>query len=133
MKENYIRVDRDRQRVIMKAEGFWTLAEAEANYADMQRLVTWSTSIKGKITLLEDLETLAVHSSAVSNIIENIVELMKKLPIDRYALIVKSELMRMQCRRLLAGIEHKFFDDAISAYRWLGWEDDYNVPMFNGI
>jgi hypothetical protein len=124
--ENYTEIDRKLRRVDIRAQGQWTLAQAEKWYSDMHEIREWSCESGLPITLFADLEGLVLHTQDVSRRIEESVLLMEKFPIERYALIVPSFLMRMQCRRLLSNVPHTYFDDADAAKKWLGWEPDRN-------
>jgi hypothetical protein len=124
--ENYVEIDRALRRVCIRAQGQWSLAQAEKWYSDMIEIRDWSHASGQPITIFADLNGLVLHTQDVSRRIEDSVLVMQEFPIERYALIVPSFLMRMQCRRLLSKVSHTYFDDADAAKRWLGWEPDPN-------
>lgn len=125
--ENYVEIDHAKGRLIIRAQGQWTMAQADRWYADMVEVRDWTRAIGAPITILADLEGLIVHPQDVSRRIEESVLLMEEFPIDRYALIVPSILMRMQCRRLLANVPHTYFDEKDSARQWLGWKQPCSI------
>jgi hypothetical protein len=123
--QNFVKIDRHRHRVVIRAQGQWTMADADQYYDDMQTVLAWATGKKITFSLFADLDGLILHTAEVSKRIEESVLLMEAFPLDRYALYVPSYLMRMQCRRLLAGIDHTFFETKQDATQWLGWEPTY--------
>jgi hypothetical protein len=120
--ENYVEIDHAKRRVIIRAQGQWSMAQADRWYSDMAEVREWTRAIGAPITILSDLDGLVVHTQDISRRIEQSVVLMEEFPIERYALIVPSPLMRMQCRRLLANIRHTYFDETDAARTWLGWK-----------
>jgi hypothetical protein len=119
--ENFVKIDRLGRRVTIRAQGQWTLGQADAYFGEMAEVLHWSMQSGEPITIFADLDGLIVHPAEVARRLESAVDYMRQFPLKRYALIVPSVLMRMQCRRLLSGIDHSYFEDGIAAKRWLGW------------
>lgn len=122
-----VRVDQSLCRVMVRADGQWTLDLAERWYADIARIHDWTERTGARISILADLDGLVLHTQEVSRRMEQSILLMQQFRIERYALIVPSFLMRMQCRRLLAALPHSYFDTVDAAKRWLGWEPSYRI------
>lgn len=123
--KNYVKIDRLRRRVFIRASGQWTIPDADVYYTDMAVVANWSHLNGEPISVFADLDGLVLHTPEVSARIEEAVALMRTFPLERYSLIVPSFLMRMQCRRLLAGIPHYFHESTEEAMSWLGWENNY--------
>jgi hypothetical protein len=122
--KHHVEIDRKLRRVCFRAEGQWTLTQAEKWYSDMVEIRDWACETGQPITVFADLDGLVLHTQDVSRRIEESVLVMEAFPIERYALIVPSFLMRMQCRRLLSNVPHTYFEQEDAAKRWLGWLPD---------
>lgn len=123
--DNFVRIDRIRRRVFIRAQGQWTIPQAELYHVDMQGVLSWARKTGEPISVFADLKGLVVHTADVAKRLESAVQIMADFPIRNYALIVPSHLMRMQCRRLLKNIPHVYFEDERTALSWLGWEATY--------
>ncbi|MDO6416701.1 hypothetical protein Q4F19_20115 [Sphingomonas sp. BIUV-7] len=127
--QNYVKVDRKLRRVIIRGQGQWTPHQADQWYSDIAAIHAWTRESTAPITIFSNLTGLVLHTQEISRRVEESVVLMRDLPIARYALIVPSFLMRMQCRRLLMDIPHTNFDDVEVARQWLGWEPTYAMLL----
>jgi hypothetical protein len=98
------------------------MTHADEFHDAMCRVVDWSESNPTeRLEVLSNLDGLVLHTAEIADRVTRTVAIMKGIRIGKYALVVPSYLMRMQCRRLLDGIPHTIFDTQHDAMSWLGW------------
>jgi hypothetical protein len=115
-------LDKIRNRVEICASGQWSMADADDFHHQMSGVRAWADR-HGPVSLsiLSDLNGLILHTAEIADRVAVTVDEIRFLRRDKYALVVPSYLMRMQCRRLLRGIEHRIFATRDDALSWLGW------------
>lgn len=115
-------LDKERHRVEICANGQWDMADADHFHRQMTVVRQWTSRQDDvSVSILSDLDGLVLHTADVAERVARTVEEIRYIPRDKYALVIPSYLMRMQCRRLLAGIEHRVFETREEARAWLGW------------
>jgi hypothetical protein len=122
-----IDLDRRRARLLVLASGSWTMADADSFIAEFEEVVHWSDQTGSRITYFCDATGLVIHPAPVAKRLETWTGMVAQLSIDRYALVVPSALMRMQCRRLVGSVSQRYFEDIGAAREWLGWEMGYRL------
>lgn len=125
--KHHLHLDRSKKRVVVLATGSWEMADADSFIARFQEVVDWSDWTGSRITYFCDANGLVIHPAPVAKRLEAWTGMLGRLSIERYALIVPSALMRMQCRRLVGSVPQMYFDDPAAALEWLGWESSYRV------
>jgi hypothetical protein len=126
---NYVAIDPSEHRVLIRATGQWTPADAIAYHGRMLDILALTERTRRPITILADMQGLCIHTADVARILEDSVAVMARFPIGGYALVVPSYLMRMQARRLLAalGCRYELSENLTAARVWLGWERSYSL------
>lgn len=118
-----VALDKIRNRVEISASGQWRMHDADDFHHRMVGVRQWCARNRSvSVSILSDLDGLILHTADIAERVARTVEEMRFLPTTRYALVVPSVLTRMQCRRLLRGIEHSYFETRGEAIAWLGWD-----------
>jgi hypothetical protein len=116
-----VALDKIRNRLEISASGQWCMADADGFHRQMAMVRHWADRQSVSVSILSDLDGLILHTAEVAERVSETVEEIRLLRRKQYALVVPSCLTRMQCRRLLQGIEHSYFDTREDAMAWLGW------------
>lgn len=120
--QSTVSLDRFRNRVEIRANGQWSMSDAEIFHRQMVDVRQWADRHSSvSLSILSDLDGLVLHTAEIAERMAATVDEIRFLRRDKYALVVPSYLMRMQCRRLLQGIEHQVCDSREGAMDWLGW------------
>jgi hypothetical protein len=122
---NFLRWDSEKRRLYEHVTGTWMIEDALAYSAQAGPVLRRALQSAGPITFLSDFTDLKVVSSDVAELLDPIVEMQRKLPIERYAAVTSSALMRMQIRRMMGSFPCTFFDNKNDAMDWLGWPPEY--------
>lgn len=107
-------------RMLIVGRSFWDVAEAWAFNAAV-RVAFEDVAHAGSLRVIADLSEHALQSSAVSEVNAQTAELIRAAPIDRYAVVASQALLRLQARRLLAGVDFRLFEQREDAAVWLDW------------
>ncbi|NML06048.1 hypothetical protein [Sphingomonas sp. G-3-2-10] len=98
------------------------MSDADIFHRQMVDVREWADRHSSvSLSILSDLDGLVLHTAEIAERVAATVDEIRFLRREKYALVVPSYLMRMQCRRLLQGIEYQVFDSRELAMDWLGW------------
>ncbi|MDF7775018.1 STAS/SEC14 domain-containing protein [Sphingomonas sp. AOB5] len=115
-------LDTIHNRLEVCASGQWTMEDADDFHRQMLGVRQWADrNGEATVSILADLDGLVLHTAPIAERVAITVNEIRSIRRSKYALVVPSYLMRMQCRRLLNGIEHQIFDTREQAIEWLGW------------
>jgi hypothetical protein len=107
-------------RLLLVGRSFWDVPEAWRFNAAV-RAAFEDLAHVGTVQVLADLGEHDLQSSAVSEINAKTAVIIKAAPISRYAVVASQALVRLQSRRLLAGIDFRLFEKRPDAAAWLDW------------
>jgi hypothetical protein len=110
-------------RILIVGRSFWDVAEARAFQLAVGAAFDELADLRD-LRVVADLSEHALQSSAVSEVNAQTAELIKAAPIDRYAVVASQALLRLQARRLLAGIDFRLFEHRAEAADWIDWPLD---------
>lgn len=116
-------LDRTRRRMHFQGSGIWDVEIAHRFASDMKGVRLWAIGLSTPFSVLSDLSGLSVHSQEVGAIVGDGANHLSGLPLDRYAMIVPSFLMRMQVRRIDPFPQRRLFQSVSEALDWLEWEE----------
>jgi hypothetical protein len=111
--------DPQARRVVAKATGFWSLADAEAFFAALKTNVEEATLRCSDFTMLGDFTAAAIQDGTVVNINTSSAAMILRSSARRIAIVTTSKLKQMQLKRFLSDPRVGFFEDPSAALAWL--------------
>jgi len=108
-------------RILIECWGFWDVPCACAFRDELEAVLRAGTALGRPLRMLADLSEHAIQDSRVSDVNAQAAHWIQQAPVERYALVIHSALLRLQARRLLNGIAFEVFDSVDPAAQWLGW------------
>lgn len=114
-----IAVDVDRSELFFSIAGLWTRETMEDFLKDLSRAALTFIKNAKPFVVLGDLSDFVPQDRATAAAIQDSILEGKDNGLSRFAVVSSSSLVRMQYRRITAGIDVEFFDDIHSAEIWL--------------
>lgn len=99
--------------------GFWELDNMEAFLEDLNKASYPLVKEQKPIRVLGEMGGFLPQTRDTGDAISDHLKMSKKYGLERVAIITDSSLVKMQYRRLSQGIEVDFFEDKVSAIKWL--------------
>lgn len=114
-----ITADTDHDVLHFEISGFWTRDAMGDWLKDLAKAAMPFITAGRKFDALGDLRQFVPQDRETAAAIRFSLMEAHKHGLERFAVVSSSSLVRMQYRRITAGIEVEFFDDIPSAQRWL--------------
>lgn len=104
--------------IVIRAWGFWSLDHAGAYLDTLRKTIARHRAARRPLSILLDLSQSPVQSADVAAAIRTANQNLYQAG-DRRAIVVSSNLLRMQLKRSYAQEETEVFSDEAAALRWL--------------
>lgn len=114
-----IRVDTHRRQLQFVISGFWELEEMSIFLKDLAKAAHPLIEDNIGYSALGDLSAFVPQDRATADAIRDSLLLASRHGLKRFAVVSPPPLVKMQYRRIAAGLDVEFFDDQTSASRWL--------------
>ena len=111
--------DPARNLITVVGEGFWSLDYIRKHIRDFETVLLRARDLDRPSRTLVDLRDAAIQSPEVAQLLHDAMCRMYRAP-ERAALIVASNLMKMQMKRGFNPETHAVFISASAAQLWLG-------------
>ncbi|MEL6708766.1 MAG: STAS/SEC14 domain-containing protein [Pseudomonadota bacterium] len=99
--------------------GFWTLEEMKAFLTDLSKAAIPFIKKGETFTSMGNLVDFVPQDRATADAIRDSLLLATQNGLVRFAVVSPPPLVKMQYRRIGAGLDFDFFDDEASARKWL--------------
>lgn len=114
-----IRADLKALELAFGIAGFWTRESMEAFLDDLAKAAVPFMKQKQSFTALGNLANFVPQDRATADAIRDSLLLASQNGLARFAIVSPPPLVKMQYRRISAGLDFDFFDDETAARRWL--------------
>lgn len=115
-----VQVIPEKARILLLGRGTWTVADAIQVREEIRSALELLKD-GPPIRMFADLVGHHIEDTRVSDINAETGALIQAANIERYALVMTSAVVKMQARRVLAGVNLRYFDDLDHAAAWLDW------------
>lgn len=114
-----ISVDSDRAEVHFSIGGYWTFEAMGEFLYDLGSAAKPFWKAGRPFNALGDLREFVAQSRETADAIRDSLLLAQKNGMRRFAVVAPPALVKLQYRRLTAGLDAEFFEDEASARAWL--------------
>ncbi|MEM7689941.1 MAG: hypothetical protein AAF291_13040 [Pseudomonadota bacterium] len=114
-----IHADRETCELHFTIAGFWTLATMEEFLRDLAKAAVPFIKAREPFTAMGNLSDFVPQDRATADAIRDSLLMASKNGLTRFAAVSPPPLVKMQYRRITAGLDFEVFDDEVSARHWL--------------
>jgi len=114
-----IHADRDTRELYFAIAGFWTLEAMEGFLEDLTKAAVPFMKQRESFSAMGNLSEFVPQDRATADAIRDSLLLGSQNGLKRFAVVSPPPLVKMQYRRISAGLDFEFFEDELSARRWL--------------
>lgn len=114
-----IRTDLDTHELYFAIAGFWTQDAMEAFLKDLARAAVPFIKNGQSFAAVGNLADFVPQDRVTADAIRDSLLMATKNGLARFAIVSPPPLVKMQYRRISAGLNFEFFDDETTARQWL--------------
>ncbi|MEM9310031.1 MAG: hypothetical protein AAGA34_01180 [Pseudomonadota bacterium] len=114
-----IHADPQARELYFAIAGFWTLETMDVFLKDLARAAAPFIKKREAFTAMGNLADFVPQDRATADAIRNSLLEGTRNGLKRFAVVSPPPLVKMQYRRISAGLDFDFFDDETAARRWL--------------
>ncbi|MEM9085382.1 MAG: STAS/SEC14 domain-containing protein [Pseudomonadota bacterium] len=117
-----IRADDQRRELYFAIAGFWQLEDMRAFLDDLAKAAAPFLRAKRRFAAIGNLAEFVPQDRATADAIRDSLLLGNRNGLTKFAVVSPPPLVKLQYKRIGAGLDVEFFDDEASALNWLRGE-----------